>query len=384
MGGFRGVELDGVQLTGDRLLLRRWQPGDAARVAAVMADRSMHRYLALPDPYRLEDAREFVDRIGHEGRAAGTGLGSAVVERATGRVVGSAAIRLTADPEIGFWIAPDAQGNGYAAEVTRLLAEWGLGLGLPRIRVLCDVTNLPSARSALAAGFRFEGVARNGYAGGGAGGVAELRGDLAVFARLADDPPGRVPYAFPPLPETGRADAVLRIRTTAGADAVALAEGDDELTVRWNFTGRPVDPADVRRDADGAALQWLVGSTAAFSMVDLDSGRIAGSLRLRHAGPPQVGGVGYVVHPDFRGRRFATRALRLLVPWAFDVADFARLELGAKVGNEPSLRAAAAAGFEPDGRRRARLRNGDGTFSDELRYALVNPRYADGAPTASS
>jgi RimJ/RimL family protein N-acetyltransferase len=46
------------------------------------------------------------------------------------------------------------------------------------------------------------------------------------------------------------------------------------------------------------------------------------------------------------------------------------------VGNDASLRAAAAAGFEADGIRRRRLRNSDGTFSDEVRYALINPRYA--------
>ena len=61
---------------------------------------------------------------------------------------------------------------------------------------------------------------------------------------------------------------------------------------------------------------------------------------------------------------------------------FRRLELGAKSGNLASQRAAAAAGFEPDGVRRARLRNPDGTFSDEVRYALVNPRYATDAALA--
>src|SRR5213079_2254069 len=89
------------------------------------------------------------------------------------------------------------------------------------------------------------------------------------------------------------------------------------------------------------------------------------ATRLRKPGPPQVGGLGNVVHPAFRGRGYAGRALRLLVPWAFEVADFARLELGAKVGNTASLRAAESAGFEPDGIRRRRLRNPDQTFSDE-------------------
>jgi RimJ/RimL family protein N-acetyltransferase len=131
----------------------------------------------------------------------------------------------------------------------------------------------------------------------------------------------------------------------------------------------------VRRQCEQAELMWLVGPVALFAMVDEASGRVAGSVRLRQAGPPQVGGIGYVVHPAFRGRHYTARALRLLVPWAFEVAGFARLELGAKVGNEPSLRAAAAAGFERDGVRRCRLRNADGTFSDEIRYALINPKY---------
>jgi RimJ/RimL family protein N-acetyltransferase len=40
-----------------------------------------------------------------------------------------------------------------------------------------------------------------------------------------------------------------------------------------------------------------------------------------------------------------------------------------------SQRAAEAAGFVREGVWRSRLRNPDGTFSDERRYALINPRY---------
>jgi RimJ/RimL family protein N-acetyltransferase len=79
------------------------------------------------------------------------------------------------------------------------------------------------------------------------------------------------------------------------------------------------------------------------------------------------------VHPAFRGRGYTARALRLLVPWAFGPGGFARLELGAKTENVASQRAAVAAGFEPDGVRAGRLRNPDGSYSDEVRFALINP-----------
>jgi len=98
-------------------------------------------------------------------------------------------------------------------------------------------------------------------------------------------------------------------------------------------------------------------------------------VRLRSSGPPNVGGLGYAVHPRFRGRGFTSRALRLLSAWAFAEAGFDRLELGAKTDNVASQRAAEAAGFVREGVWRSRLRNPDGTFSDETRYALINPRY---------
>lgn len=375
MGQFRGVELDDLELDGPRLHQRPWQLADTDRLVAVMADPSMHEFLALPNPYTAEDAARFVTEMARLPRAQGTGLVGAWVERSSGRVVAAAGLELAGDPEIGYWVAPDARGQGYAAEVTTTLTDWAFRQGLRRVRLACDVRNLASARTALAAGFRFEGVARDAVTSPGGGVVPPRFGDLARFARSAGDPPGRLPYAFPPLAPEGLTDGVLRLRVMRPDDASGLAETDDPMTLRWSFTGEPHSADAVRRSAAQAGLDWLVGGVAAFAMVEVASDRFAGTLRVRMEGPPQVGGIGYVVHPEFRGHGYATRALRLLVPWAFEVADFARLEFGAKVGNEASLRAAADAGFEPDGIRKRRLRNPDGSFADEQCCALINPRY---------
>lgn len=380
VSGFRGVELADLELTSARLTLRRWQPGDAARVHEVMADRSMFDHLALPDPYTSEIATAFVTGPGHEGRDDGTGLGSAVVERAGGRVVGSAALRLTGgtgsgDAEIGYWTAPDARGHGYASEVTSTLAEWAFGLGVRRVALLCDVANVASAATALRAGFRFEGVSRQGVVGGGSNGVALRIADLARFARLATDPGEPIAPAFPRLPGDELSDGVLALRIAEPAHAQGLHETEDDEAARWSFTGEARTLEQVQAMAARAGLDRLVGGAAQFAMIDVVTGRVAGHLTLRRSGPPQVGGIGYSVHPAFRGLGYTTRALRLLAAWAFTDADVARLELGAKTGNVASQRAAANAGFDPDGVRRARLRNPDGTFSDEVRFVLLNPRY---------
>lgn len=380
MGSFRHVELDPagfdeVELAGERLILRRWHPDDAARVHQVMQEPSMREFNALPEPYTVQDARDFVTDIGHEGRGSGRGLGCAVVERGSGRLVGSAALRLSADPEIGYWTAPDARGHGYAAEATRVLTGFAFELGLPRVRLACDVRNLASSRTALRAGFAFEGVTRHGITSRGSEQVPTRYGDLARFGRLADDAGDPLAPVFTDLPPGGLSDGVITLRVLAPSDAAALAEADDELTRRLGFGAPAPTAADHARTAARAGLDWLVGMRAMLAIVDAATNAFAGSLTLRLAGPPQIGGLGYVVHPAFRGRGYTTRALRLLIPWAFGAAGFARLELGAKISNIASQRAALGAGFTEDGIRRGRLREPDGTFTDETRFALLNPRY---------
>lgn len=378
---FRDVELADLQLKGPRLVLRRWSPDDAQRVADVMRDGALTRWLALPDPYTVDDARAFVGRIGsgfgggfgNESRDAGTGLGCAAVERSTGRIAGSCELRLTGDPEIGYWVAPDAQGNGYAAEMTRVLAGCAFDVGLHRVRLACDVRNVASAATALRAGFRFEGVSRGAVTSPGHRGSPDRTGELARFGRVAGDPSEPVAPAFPRLPATGLTDGTIRLRVLDAGDAAAYAETEDAESLRWNFTGAAEGVQRLTAVAERAPLDWLVGSTAHFAIVDEASAAFAGEIMLRKVGPPQVGGIGYTVHPAFRGRGYTTRALRLLASWAFEQAGFARLELGAKTGNVASQRAAANAGFVREGVQRCRLRNSDGTFSDEVCFELISP-----------
>ncbi|HEV7207056.1 MAG TPA: GNAT family N-acetyltransferase [Jatrophihabitans sp.] len=375
MGVFADVELDELVLTTPRLTLRPWRRDDAEAVAEIMRGADLGEFLALPDPYTLDDAIGFVTAIGGETRSAGTGLECAVVETVSGQLVASAALRLPRprrlEAEVGYWVGRAYQGQGYAAEVTRALTDWAFAHGVSRVELFCAVRNLASAKTALNAGFRFEAVL-HGHHPMRDGDPA----DSALFARLPSDSGAPTPRAAVDLPGGGLSDGIVLLRVMAPGDEAGLGEQEaDPVTRSWEFTAEPRTALEHRRLCAGAALQWLTGQVMRCAIVDVETGRYAGMISIRPAGPPQIGGIGYAVHPAFRGRGYTARALRLLTAWAFGEADFARLELGAKVGNIASQKAALAAGFERDGVRATRMRNPDGTFTDEARFAALNPRH---------
>lgn len=371
MAEWNGIELDGLVLHSGRLTLRPWQPSDAEAVQAIMADERMHQHLPLPWPYTAAEAHTFVTEHGQAGRAAGSRLDCAVAENSSGRLVGSATLHLPVagrgSAEIGYWVAVADWGQGYATEAARTLARFGFDNGLGRIEIRCDVPNAASAAVALAAGFGFEATSRASLRGAD----GSLR-DAAVFARTATDRDEPVAAAWPVFPPAS--DGVVMLRPTGPDDwPVLLAEVNNDLARQWALYSHPVPEAGARYMAGRAALDRLVGNQNSLLICEAASGAGAGVLGLRRVGPPDVVALGYGVLPEFRGRGFTTRALRLLADWAFSQTRTARLELGCKVGNVASARAALAAGYIEEGRRASRLRNPDGSYSDELVFGLVRP-----------
>ncbi len=62
---------------------------------------------------------------------------------------------------IGYWIAPDAQGNGLATRAAILLSRWALqAAGMIRVEALLDPHNIASRRVVEKSGFRPEGHLR--------------------------------------------------------------------------------------------------------------------------------------------------------------------------------------------------------------------------------
>ncbi|WP_330475769.1 precorrin-6A synthase (deacetylating) [Terrabacter sp. C0L_2] len=187
------------------------------------------------------------------------------------------------------------------------------------------------------------------------------------------------PSGFPDTEPLG--DGVVTVRPVTAADwEVVRDEHNNEESLRWDFVGRPHTDERARRLAAQARREWRLGRAARFVIVDAATGQGAGVINVMRMGPPGLGLIGYGVLPAFRGRGFTTRALRLVSRWAFDEAGIDRLELGHKADNVASGRAAAKAGFTPEGRLRQRLPNPDGTRSDEIYYAFVRGDAQDRTP----
>jgi RimJ/RimL family protein N-acetyltransferase len=373
VGVWNGIQLNDLVLKCERLTLRPWRPDDAEDVRTIMAEPAMHAFLPLPDPYTRTDAEAFVTDLGVRGRRDGTSVASALIQRDAGRLVGAAELRLPGarrlSGEIGYWVAVAVQGRGYSAEATRALADWGFAHGLHRAEIYCSVGNLASVKTALNAGFRFEGVLR------GKEQTPKGPTDGAVFGRLDSDDGVPVRPAFPLLPPGGLTDGTVTLRVLALGDAAAVHEDmvNDEAR-RFAFDATQPDPARAAETVAHAGLRWLTGPNADMAIVDAATGAVAGTIQLRRFGPPGIANVGYGVLPAFRGRGYTARALRLLAAWAFEQARIVRLELGAKAANVASQKAALSGGFGPDGVREARLPNPDGSYSDEVRFMLLDPR----------
>jgi len=83
-----------------------------------------------------------------------------------GNLIGAAGLKLTDGErrhgELGYVLAKDSWGFGYATEVARCLIAFGFNeLGLDQITAICDPENHASARVLEKAGMRFEGTLRD-------------------------------------------------------------------------------------------------------------------------------------------------------------------------------------------------------------------------------
>jgi RimJ/RimL family protein N-acetyltransferase len=161
----------------------------------------------------------------------------------------------------------------------------------------------------------------------------------------------------------------MRLRPATLADVDFLAELYADEDVRpWLASAGGYDAGNIRKEIERFDAEPGAGGLL---VIELD-GEPAGALawervnersRIAHLG-------GLAIHPDFRGRRLADEAARLLQRQLIGELGFHRLQLEVYGFNERAQRHAERAGFVREGVKRKAYRRGD-EWVDGVLYGLI-------------
>ncbi|MFI7039579.1 GNAT family N-acetyltransferase [Microbispora rosea] len=358
-------------------VLRLPVEGDADQIARACSDPEIARFIPfVPSPYTRDDALAWITKTVPATWENG-GADYLIADAATDEVLGTAGLKPPdrfGATEVGYWLAPWARGRGVITAAVRTLAEHAFARGVPRIGLHADVENVPSQQVALRCGFAPEGVQRG--AGVPRGGASA---DVALFGRLSTDPGDPIPPFLPffpgGFPGGSLTDGVVRLTPLTAADAAdyfALASVPDVMDSHVP----PVQPefADCEVVCRHAGHRWLTGQRADIAIRDAATGEFAGDIQLTGVVPPLGQAMlGYCLRPEFRGRGLVTRAVDLLVEWAFANTPLRRIVAGTNPGNTASHRVLERAGFVREHLVKGLLPGPGGTRLDDIQWARTRP-----------
>lgn len=138
-----------TQLTSARLVLRRFRTEDIATFVRYRGDPDVARFQSWEN-FTIEDGIRFFDWVSTQHPdTPSEWFQFAVALRATDAIIGDCGLHALADPvgevEIGFTLAPEQQGRGYAGEAVGCLLDYVFDrLGKDAVVALTDVRNGPS------------------------------------------------------------------------------------------------------------------------------------------------------------------------------------------------------------------------------------------------
>ena len=149
-----------VYFTTERLTVRAMVPADVEAFVAYRSDPGVARYQSWED-YTLEQGRFLVEEMQSLRPGIPGEWYQLAVTDADGALVGDLATHVDADEhrqlEVGFTLAPEQQGRGYATEALRgLLGHAFDPMGMHRVVAVTDARNDAAAALLLRTGFRKE------------------------------------------------------------------------------------------------------------------------------------------------------------------------------------------------------------------------------------
>jgi aminoglycoside 6'-N-acetyltransferase len=157
---------DFTELAGDRVAVRRFRLDDVPDFVAYRSCAQVARFQSWDAPYPRDEGERFTRQMmARHPDTAGEWFQFAVALRRTGQLIGDCAAMPHAGDsrqcDIGFTIAREHQGHGYATEAARLLVGYLFtGRGKHRIAASCDARNAASAAVLERLGMRREGHLR--------------------------------------------------------------------------------------------------------------------------------------------------------------------------------------------------------------------------------
>ena len=147
-----------------RLILRPFTLADAPDVQRHVSDRDIAAMtLSIPHPYPEDGAEQWIGSLPAR-YDDGLFAGFAIIDRESSALAGS--ISLTPEPahgraELGYWIAKQFWGRGYATEASRAIIAFGFeSLGLNKIHAAVFIKNPASDRVIRKVGMKWEGRLR--------------------------------------------------------------------------------------------------------------------------------------------------------------------------------------------------------------------------------
>ncbi len=167
----RATELNGTvptrrpfRVTTTRLVIRPFDRTDITEFVRYRNIAEIAKFQEWVLPYTRDLAHALLDGLESTNGPTTDEWVQLAVADTKGQLVGDIAVWLDADATlamIGYTLAPEQQGRGYATEAVGALVDWLVAKGVHRIAATLDPNNLASARVLERCGFRYIGTARS-------------------------------------------------------------------------------------------------------------------------------------------------------------------------------------------------------------------------------
>ncbi|MDG2424552.1 MAG: GNAT family N-acetyltransferase [Phycisphaerales bacterium] len=354
--------------------MRPFNAGDAADVQRLAGDERVGRpELDIPHPYPDGGAETWIathDQMAAENKERIW----AVTQASSGDLIGCISLNRSGGDhcaEMGYWLGAPFWGHGYMAEAGCSLIDWAfLNTKIIRVQAMHSTDNPASGRVMQKIGMRQEAVMRHNLH------VNDQPIDSVHYAVIKEHwPPSSDvdPTESLCLEQLPRSTGRLWLRPATMSDVEAMHHLFCSPGVYEGLASIPKDP-DLQFAND--RVQGMCDAIQIGNRLNLLAclgdpqgpviGEIGIGIRWRH----RMGGLGYLLDADYRGRGYATEMLRGMAGHAFGPMGLNRLHAATYPGNKASCQLLDRHGFTQEGLSRGAYCK-EGQYLDALEWGLL-------------